>query len=516
MISVPISKSTSIVFNCMYLSIQIDSATSICISSNIVLSVCVCFIHSFCAGVNDCFILGHVSNVFSCLHTCTSATSPIMHIFETQWLPVGCKCFVINTHETPQCSLVRSCFVFPPVPIYEGLGLTFTCAHVLVRALVDWPGSQPTDDHIKCVVRALVHMLAMLLPHVCVIAERRGFRTKRTVQNKPDFNIGDHCPFETVVLGECHNAYLSTRQATMSKQLHSANSCTPKKASAATTAVLAMFLTMRSTPSSASWARAALCTACASNCQRPLGVLPFVSCFFQAYSHAICVLLRHVASFLGLNKRSSVYVPQHFVVPVTSHHMLRLAPASGGSNRFLANSTVQRPTLTSNAACWTKKRLKHGGGERTLFLSMLRQSLFERRQFPQSPTSDHKQPNGYHADSPPLQIRIIPTPENPPNLKSAPPTVRTSHPGPPLPGSLHATPTLCCASIAEASQGPGAGHPMFLRNCFIFLTKSAQSANAGTCVIWVATSAAQMSGKKCLLLYKTTRKHTHCWTHSRN
>ena len=119
-----------------------------------------------------------------------------------------------------------------------------------------------------------------------------------------------------------------------------------------------MFRTKRSTSSSASWARAALYTAYAPNWQNPLGVLPFVSCFFQASFHATCVLLRRFASFLGLNKRFSVYGPQYFVVPVTSHHLLRLALASGGSSRFLANSTAHRPTLTSNAARLTKKRFE--------------------------------------------------------------------------------------------------------------------------------------------------------------
>ena len=46
------------------------------------------------------------------------------------------------------------------------------------------------------------------------------------------------------------------------------------------------------------------------------------------------------------------------MVPVTSHHLLRLALASGGSSRFLANSTAHRPTLTSNAARLTKKRFE--------------------------------------------------------------------------------------------------------------------------------------------------------------
>ena len=72
----------------------------------------------------------------------------------------------------------------------------------------------------------------------CVIAERLGCRhrlalaaryehstsvarTKRTVHNKLDFNIGDHRPVETVVLGECHNAYLAPRPATVLTIEHS-------------------------------------------------------------------------------------------------------------------------------------------------------------------------------------------------------------------------------------------------------------------------------------------------------
>ena len=56
--------------------------------------------------------------------------------------------------------------------------------------------------------------------------------------------------------------------------------------------------------------------------------------------------------------RFSVYGPQYFVVRATSHHLLRLALASGGSSRLLANSAAQRPTLRSNAARLTKKRFE--------------------------------------------------------------------------------------------------------------------------------------------------------------
>ena len=51
----------------------------------------------------------------------------------------------------------------------RGRGLTFTSAHVLVRAPVDGPGFPPTDqrDHTQCAVRALVPTLAVCPPHVC-------------------------------------------------------------------------------------------------------------------------------------------------------------------------------------------------------------------------------------------------------------------------------------------------------------------------------------------------------------
>ena len=92
-----------------------------------------------------------------------------MHIKTCNDCPLVANVSLSDTRELPQCSLVWSSFFFPPVPINKGLGLTFTSAHILVRALVDGPGSQPTDtmDHIKCVVRAPVAMVAVSLPHVC-------------------------------------------------------------------------------------------------------------------------------------------------------------------------------------------------------------------------------------------------------------------------------------------------------------------------------------------------------------
>ena len=76
---------------------------------------------------------------FACLHTRTSATSPNMHINTCNDCPLIVNVSLSDTREPPQCSLVWSCFVFPPVPINKGLGLTFrshcaTCVCTVVLA----------------------------------------------------------------------------------------------------------------------------------------------------------------------------------------------------------------------------------------------------------------------------------------------------------------------------------------------------------------------------------------------
>ena len=83
------------------------------------------------------------------------------------WLTCSCRlggCFV-ETLRSFGSFCVEACFVF----CTRDRGLTFTSAHVLVRADVDGPSSQPTDeeDHISCVSRALVPALTVLPPHVC-------------------------------------------------------------------------------------------------------------------------------------------------------------------------------------------------------------------------------------------------------------------------------------------------------------------------------------------------------------
>ena len=113
--------------------------------------------------------LDHVSDVLFCMFAHTYTYILTKHAKKKcNDCPLIVYVSLSDTRELSQC-LVWSSFFFPPVPINKGLGLTFTSAHILVRALVDGPGSQPTDtmDHIKCVVRAPVAMVAVSLPHVC-------------------------------------------------------------------------------------------------------------------------------------------------------------------------------------------------------------------------------------------------------------------------------------------------------------------------------------------------------------
>ena len=74
-----------------------------------------------------------------------------------------------------------SCRCVQPVCSHTtGLGLTFTSAHVLVRAHVDGPGFS-TRRHKgpqQCEVRALTPTLAFSPMHVCVIARRLGSHTE--------------------------------------------------------------------------------------------------------------------------------------------------------------------------------------------------------------------------------------------------------------------------------------------------------------------------------------------------
>ena len=75
-----------------------------------------------------------------------------------------------------QCQLSVVCWLLSTVSltdlVFFCLGpvcLTFTSARVLVRALVDGPGLQPTDigNHTQCAARALTPTLSLRPPHVC-------------------------------------------------------------------------------------------------------------------------------------------------------------------------------------------------------------------------------------------------------------------------------------------------------------------------------------------------------------
>ena len=87
------------------------------------------------------------------------------------WLTCSCRpggCFVetLRSFGSPRAG---ARFVF----YTRDRGLTFTSAHILVRAPVDGPGSQPTDaeDHTSCVSRALV---PPCYHGMCGVAKRLG------------------------------------------------------------------------------------------------------------------------------------------------------------------------------------------------------------------------------------------------------------------------------------------------------------------------------------------------------
>ena len=98
-----------------------------------------------------------------------------------------CFIFVLlfhSSHTSPQTLSHSFClFLFLRVHFFtECLVLTFTSARVFARAPIDGPGSPPTDaeDHTPCAVRALMRILDLLPPHVCVIAWRLGCLAKLT------------------------------------------------------------------------------------------------------------------------------------------------------------------------------------------------------------------------------------------------------------------------------------------------------------------------------------------------
>ena len=340
MISVPISKSTSILFTCMYLSMQADSATSVCISSNIVLSVCVCFMHSFCAGVNVCFILDHVSNAFACLHTCTSATSPIMHIFiyaiVARWLEMfRCQTHV-NHHSAVLSGLALSSRLCPltKVQVSRSLVPTSLFEH-LSMGQVRIPPTQWTTSSAWSV---LPWPCWLYCCRMCVSSPRDGAPEPSAL-----FIPNQTSTLAIIVHSKRVSSVSVTTRIFRPDKKPCLNNCTlqiralPRKH---------LLLSPRSWPCSVQSAQllppppglAQHFTQHMPPIARTLWACSHLSvASFKRASDAICVLLRHFASFLGLNKLSSVYVPQHFVVLVTSHNMLRLAPTSGGSNRFLAN-----------------------------------------------------------------------------------------------------------------------------------------------------------------------------------
>ena len=125
--------------------------------------------------------------------------------------------------------------VFLPVCSARCQGLTFTFARVLVWALIDGPGAQPTDteDHTLCAACALVPTLAVWPLHVCHRQRDSAVSIGSHMQQDMDTSkappplsapwplpetvhagnldpkIGDTFSWNMAVLGACYNACFS-------------------------------------------------------------------------------------------------------------------------------------------------------------------------------------------------------------------------------------------------------------------------------------------------------------------
>ena len=211
MMSVPISKSISNCYSnvCIYLFNLIVQCACVCISSNIVLCECVCFMHTRCARVNVSFILDHVSDVLFCMF----AHSPLV-------VNVSLSTHM-NHHSVVLSGLALSSRLYPltKVRVSRSLLPTSLLEHLSMGQDRNPPTQWTTSSAWSvlswpwwpCCYRTCVVAERLDCRHRFALAARYGHstsdcRTKRTVQNKLDFQIGDHCPFETVVLGECYSA----------------------------------------------------------------------------------------------------------------------------------------------------------------------------------------------------------------------------------------------------------------------------------------------------------------------
>ena len=198
MMSVPISKSMSYCYSNVF---QIDCAECVCIYLFKYRFLCVCVFVS-------CTLDVHVSTPLS---------------FRITFLMFCFACHTRTSTTSPDLALSSRLFPGPRVWVSRSLLPTYLFEHLPTGQARNPPTQWTTSSAwsvLSCPSWPCRYRMCVCLrretglSHRLALAARYGHstgdpRTKRTVHNKLDFNTGDQCPFDTVVLGECHNAYLA-------------------------------------------------------------------------------------------------------------------------------------------------------------------------------------------------------------------------------------------------------------------------------------------------------------------
>ena len=206
----------------MCLSLYIDSATCVCMYPFKYRFVCVSVFHSLSMCTSLSFWTAFQMFCFACLHTRTSTTSP-KHA--QKMIDDDCPLVVhvslpthVNHHSVVLSGLALSSCMSPLTMVWVSRSLLPTS--LFEHLSMGEARNPPTQWTTSSAWSVLPWPWWPCRYRTCVIAERLSCRhrlalaaryehstsdstTKRTVQNKLDFNIGDHRPVETVVLGEC-------------------------------------------------------------------------------------------------------------------------------------------------------------------------------------------------------------------------------------------------------------------------------------------------------------------------
>ena len=158
----------------------------------------------------------------ACLRACACARHiPLSSVLVAICLKHRALCLslslLLHRMLTSSCSSITCVFSLPlslPHPLSlclsvftKGRGLTFTSAHVRVRAHVDGPGFHPpTQWTTLCVIRALVPTLAFSPLHVCF--RQRDWAVSISWHMQQDTDISEAPPHQGAQLPLSHSVHV--------------------------------------------------------------------------------------------------------------------------------------------------------------------------------------------------------------------------------------------------------------------------------------------------------------------